>query len=201
MDAWRCQLRSEQASLTTPFIVCDSAGRITFVFVFTHSVHLLRTIMGNQPSASRIPTPTNYTFDEKDTFLEVSETLSSLHITEPLSSDGTLTLGHVASWESTASADTKVQLARTILSQVDIRKVLSSRSAKISDQHIFNNALDFKTGPITNQKSSGRCWLFATTNVIRYNIMKRLKLKEFQLSQVSSNRFRRSAGISISVSL
>jgi len=138
--------------------------------------------MGNQPS-SRIPTPTKYTFDEKDSFMEVSESLSSLHITEPLSSDGSLTLGHVASWEATASADSKVQLARTILSQSDIRQVLMARSAKIADQHIFNHSLDFKTGPITNQKSSGRCWLFATTNVIRFNIMKRLKLKEFQLSQ------------------
>jgi len=58
-----------------------------------------------------------------------------------------------------------------------------SRSAKIADQHIFNNVIDFKTGPVTDQKSSGRCWLFATTNVLRYNIMRKFKLKDFQLSQ------------------
>ena len=140
--------------------------------------------MGNQPS-SRIPTPTKYSFDEKDDFLQVSDSVSALHITSPLSSDGTLTLGHIASWEAAASSNSKVQLARTILSQADLRSVLSSRSARIVDQYVFNHALDFKTGPITNQKSSGRCWLFATTNVIRYGIMKRLKLKEFQLSQAS----------------
>ena len=28
-----------------------------------------------------------------------------------------------------------------------------------------------------------RCWLFATTNVLRYSIMKKLKLDDFQLSQ------------------
>jgi len=106
-----------------------------------------------------------------------------LHITSPLSSDGSLTLSHIASWEAAASSNSKVRLARTILSQVDLRSVLTSRSARIVDQYVFNHALDFKTGPITNQKSSGRCWLFATTNVIRYGIMKRLKLKEFQLSQ------------------
>ena len=36
---------------------------------------------------------------------------------------------------------------------------------------------------MTNQKSSGRCWLFAATNVFRVAIMKRYNLKEFELSQ------------------
>ncbi|KAF8198074.1 peptidase C1B, bleomycin hydrolase [Pholiota molesta] len=140
--------------------------------------------MGNQPS-SRIPTPTKASFDDKDVeFVDgVADNISSMHISAPLSSDGSLTLGHVKSWEASASTNSKVQLARTILSQADLRSVLTSRAAKIKDQHIFNHALDFKTGPITNQKSSGRCWLFATTNVIRYGIMKRLKLEDFQLSQ------------------
>lgn len=37
--------------------------------------------------------------------------------------------------------------------------------------------------PIVNQLSSGRCWLFATTNVIRLQVIKQLNLKEFELSQ------------------
>jgi len=143
--------------------------------------------MGNTPS-SRIPTPKNpnfpHTLDEKDVISELSASLSSLEIAVPKSKDGSLTLGHVASWEAAAQNDSKVHLARTILSQSDIRSVLTSRASRITDQHIFNNVVDFKTGPITNQKSSGRCWLFATTNVIRYGIMKRFKLKDFQLSQV-----------------
>jgi len=104
-------------------------------------------------------------------------------MTSPLSSDGSLTLSQVKSWEAAASGNSKVKLARTIFSQTDIRTVLTSRSARVADQHVFNHVLDFKTGPITNQKSSGRCWLFATTNVIRYGVMRRLKLKDFQLSQ------------------
>lgn len=147
--------------------------------------------MGNTPS-SRIPTPTNTTFDDfdekakmTDELSKLDDSLSRLQVTVPLSSSGELTLDHVSSWETTAAGDSKAQLARTILSHSDIRSALSSRSAKIADQHIFNNVIDFKTGPITNQKSSGRCWLFATTNVLRYNIMKKFKLKDFQLSQVS----------------
>ncbi len=140
--------------------------------------------MGNKPSHT-IPSPTKPPFDEKYSFAEVSNSVSSLSISSPLSGDGSLTLAHVAGWEASAGADSKVKLARTILFHSDIRSALISRSAKINDQHIFNYTLDFKTAPVTNQKSSGRCWLFATTNVLRYNIMKRLKLKDFQFSQVT----------------
>ena len=146
------------------------------------------TTMGNSQSVRPlIPTPTKYSFseNEKDPSGEGSkEPTVEFQLAVPISGDGELKLSHIASWEASASGNSKVQLARTILSQSDIRTVLSSRSARITDQHIFNNVVDFKTGPVTNQKSSGRCWLFATTNVIRFNIMKRLRLKDFQLSQV-----------------
>jgi bleomycin hydrolase len=35
----------------------------------------------------------------------------------------------------------------------------------------------------TNQKSSGRCWLFAATNIIREKMAKELDLENFELSQ------------------
>ena len=138
--------------------------------------------MGNSQSSSEIPSPIHYVDNVKD--VDLSESPSVLHSVTPLSTDGSLTLKNVSTWESSATANSKIQLARTVLSQSNINSVLSSRSARIADQHVFNNALDYKTKPVTNQKSSGRCWLFATTNVIRYGIMRKLKLKEFQLSQV-----------------
>lgn len=142
--------------------------------------------MGSSPSKPIV----NHTLpveDEKRAALDSMATgLSTLHISSPQSTDGTLTLSNVASWESSASSDPKLQLGRTILAHSDIRQALQSRSAHIKDVHVFNNQIDFKTGPVTNQKSSGRCWLFATTNVLRYDIMKKLKLKEFELSQVKT---------------
>ncbi len=47
----------------------------------------------------------------------------------------------------------------------------------------FKFSVDIETMKATNQKSSGRCWLFAATNVLREIIAKELKLKEFELSQ------------------
>ena len=40
-----------------------------------------------------------------------------------------------------------------------------------------------RQGSITNQKASGRCWLFSAMNIFRYEIITRLNLKDFELSQ------------------
>ncbi|KAI6026256.1 peptidase C1B bleomycin hydrolase, partial [Pisolithus microcarpus] len=94
-----------------------------------------------------------------------SESAQHTDVFLPKSSNGTISLSNVEAWETTASADPKIQLAP----HSNIKTTLTS--------------LEFHTGPVTNQKSSGRCWLFATTNVIRYEVMKKLKLKDFQCSQ------------------
>ena len=47
----------------------------------------------------------------------------------------------------------------------------------------FNFDIDIKTMSATNQKASGRCWLFAATNVCREVIANKLNLGSFELSQ------------------
>jgi len=37
--------------------------------------------------------------------------------------------------------------------------------------------------PVTDQKSSGRCWIFAMLNCMRIPVMKQLKIEDFELSQ------------------
>jgi len=130
--------------------------------------------------------PLDIVSDEK-AYSDTVGSLAALRLSS--STDGSLSGDAIAAWEAEASANPKLELARTILSHTNLKTVLTSRSARIADVHVFNNVLDFKTGPITNQKSNGRCWLFATTNVIRYTIMKSLKLHDFQLSQVLSLLF------------
>ena len=39
------------------------------------------------------------------------------------------------------------------------------------------------TGKITDQKSSGRCWLFAALNAARCEIIRKLDLEDFELSE------------------
>lgn len=80
--------------------------------------------------------------------------------------------------------DEKVHLARAVLDHTDLATALVSRTARLADTQIFNTRLEYEATPVTNQMSSGRCWLFASTNVIRYDIAQKLKVKDFQLSQV-----------------
>ncbi|KAJ6609816.1 peptidase C1B bleomycin hydrolase [Mycena sp. CBHHK59/15] len=137
--------------------------------------------MGSSPSKPA-PASDAASVSEKRDFATMTASMASLAVS-PKSTNGSLTLSNLASWESEIAAKPKAQLARTILSHSDISSALTARSAFISDIHVFNTQIDFKTGPITSQKSSGRCWLFAATNVMRYDVSRKLNLKDFQLSQ------------------
>jgi bleomycin hydrolase len=48
-------------------------------------------------------------------------------------------------------------------------------------QHTFSHVV--KGGPITNQKQSGRCWMFAGLNTLRIPVMQHCNIEEFELSE------------------
>lgn len=75
------------------------------------------------------------------------------------------------------------RLALSALSAANPRDILTSREAKIADQQIYNIKIPFEGAPITNQRNSGRCWLFAATNVFRVALMQKYNLESFELSQ------------------
>ncbi|KGO77467.1 Peptidase C1B, bleomycin hydrolase [Penicillium italicum] len=60
--------------------------------------------------------------------------------------------------------------------------ILVNHNALQLDQHIFNLTVPVE-GTITNQRSSGRCWIFAATNIFRLPLIKAYQLKDFELSQ------------------
>ncbi|KAK5098658.1 bleomycin hydrolase [Exophiala xenobiotica] len=97
--------------------------------------------------------------------------------------DPSLSLSQAEEWEKTLLQDPKNRLALGALVGNDVDAVLSQKAATFVDTQLFNVKIPFEGAPITNQRSSGRCWLFATTNVHRVAIMKKHNLKEFELSQ------------------
>lgn len=44
-------------------------------------------------------------------------------------------------------------------------------------------SLELKTGKVTNQKRSGRCWLFSAANMLRHQFAHQNKVKNFELSE------------------
>ena len=134
--------------------------------------------MGAAQSTATTTCPTS-SIDEKLAGA-LAEGLASVQLSDPVSDVGSISKGNLDNWEDKLAKDAKNVLARNIFVDTDFNNALNTRQARIADPHMFNLSLEFKTDPITSQKSSGRCWLFATTNVLRYSVMKKLNLKEFQ---------------------
>lgn len=76
----------------------------------------------------------------------------------------------------------------------DINKAVAGSIAKVGIQsaslnnevvrkHNFVFSDVTKRGEITNQKQSGRCWMFASLNTARVDVMKKLNLETFEFSQ------------------
>jgi len=57
------------------------------------------------------------------------------------------------------------------------------RSKVQSTQHVFSHKVKNEGKPMTDQKSSGRCWIFACLNAIRIPLMEKLNVEECELSQ------------------
>lgn len=63
-------------------------------------------------------------------------------------------------------------LAQNVCSRIDPFEAALSRKVLESTQHVYTYKIDTEGKPLTNQKNSGRCWLFAALNSIRVSFMK-----------------------------
>lgn len=91
---------------------------------------------------------------------------------------------NLLAWAEALEADPTKQLALNCFTGNDITKVLaSSKNINANNVDLFNYNVKFEGGPITNQKSSGRCWLFASTNVFKEIIKSQFNLETFEFSQ------------------
>ena len=85
------------------------------------------------------------------------------------------------SMESAAKEREQDKIIRNSILNVGLDETALDHGAKSLQQHTFS--LELETGDITSQMKSGRCWLFAGLNTMRFKVMKKLKLKNFELSQ------------------
>lgn len=59
----------------------------------------------------------------------------------------------------------------------------SSTNNQVVRKHDFQFSVEVKPGSITNQKHSGRCWIFAELNAARAKVMKDLNIEDLEFSQ------------------
>ncbi|KAF4968169.1 hypothetical protein FZEAL_10432 [Fusarium zealandicum] len=147
--------------------------------------------MGGQPSKATEPTLHEKAILERirslqvqdDDYVEVSSDVEKTSLGPLVRESEGLPLHVLESWQAAILKDPKNKLALTALSSANPRQVLTSSPTEVVDQQIYNVKIPFEGDPITNQRSSGRCWLFASTNVFRVALMKRYSLESFELSQ------------------
>ena len=100
-----------------------------------------------------------------------SSVKSSAEITNDFVKKARKDFASSASWKIAQNAVTKVSLDEVAL----------NRSIVTTMNHTFSNIVD--DWQATNQKRSGRCWIFAGTNLFKSSALKKLKMKNFEFSQ------------------
>ncbi|KAF5904386.1 bleomycin hydrolase, partial [Clarias magur] len=74
-------------------------------------------------------------------------------------------------------------LAQNVSTCIDPLEVCLHRQTVQDTMHIFQHAIPAEGKPVTNQKNSGRCWIFSCLNVMRLPFMKKYNIEEFEFSQ------------------
>ncbi len=95
--------------------------------------------------------------------------------------DGAFTSDTLASFTCAFAADGANRVVQNAVTQVTVDDVALNRDILTRTDHTFSCQLD--DWPATNQKKSGRCWLFAGLNLLRPGAMTAMRLKEFEFSQ------------------
>ena len=75
------------------------------------------------------------------------------------------------------------KVLRNVNTKSDFKKLILKSDYIQNNKQVFNKVINVNAN-ITNQKNSGRCWLFAFLNIIRFKMIKKYKLEpSFELSQ------------------
>ncbi|QQP51374.1 Bleomycin hydrolase [Caligus rogercresseyi] len=98
---------------------------------------------------------------------------------------GPLTLERLHALRSEFLSNEKNILAQNAVTKTDPQLACVSRGVyQLNDSNtVFTHKLTDEGRPVCNQRSSGRCWLFATLNAMRVPFMKEMNLQEFEFSQ------------------
>ena len=84
-------------------------------------------------------------------------------------------------FQSDFDGDPSRRLMQNAVTQTAVTDVALNREVVNTTDHTFSHLLD--DWSVTNQKKSGRCWMFAGLNLFRAGAMKQMNLKEFEFSQ------------------
>lgn len=98
-----------------------------------------------------------------------------------IAADGGLSAELIGQIRSSFKMDPHARAMYNAITNNDIQTLALSREMVRQHNEIFSHKIDVKG--VTNQKSSGRCWLFAGLNNLRQAVIKKHNLEKFEFSQ------------------
>ncbi|MDZ7723795.1 MAG: C1 family peptidase [candidate division KSB1 bacterium] len=96
-------------------------------------------------------------------------------------SDSAITDDMLQSFKENLSKDTHFKAAQNAVAHNDVRDIARNRDMQGKIDDLFTDKID--VDPVTDQQSSGRCWLFTSLNVLRPKVMETLNVKSFEFSE------------------
>lgn len=99
----------------------------------------------------------------------------------PKRSAASITDKELKRFRSDFNASPQHKLTQNAVTSVGVDDLALDRALYNAMDHSFSHLLD--DWEATNQKKSGRCWMFAGLNLLRVGAMKKMNLKNFEFSQ------------------
>jgi bleomycin hydrolase len=99
----------------------------------------------------------------------------------PAAPQGALTPEAIKQIRQSFKMNARTRAMLNAITNNDITSLALNREILQRHNEIFSH--EIKTKGITNQKQSGRCWLFAGLNILRPIVTKKCKLKDFEFSE------------------
>jgi bleomycin hydrolase len=95
--------------------------------------------------------------------------------------NGILESDRIGEMRAGFEAESVNRIVQNAVCKNQVDTIALNRGIVTSVDHSFSHSLD--DWKVTNQKGSGRCWMFAGLNLLRVGAMKKMNLKAFEFSQ------------------
>jgi bleomycin hydrolase len=106
-------------------------------------------------------------------------------VTRPPTTDGdaagALAVEPLRSSQAAMLDSAAFRVAQNAVARNNIDDVALNQRIVFETDHTFSTLLD--DWGVTNQKQTGRCWMFAGLNLLRFAARRKLDVKEFEFSQ------------------
>ena len=102
-----------------------------------------------------------------------------------------VTEAQIEEFRKSFDSDPSATVAQNAVSNADLSTLALRRDLVQNMDFSFSTKLDDWSA--TNQRRSGRCWLFATLNLFRVGAMRKMNVKKFELGMVDSGTWPRTS--------